>query len=658
VYNTLTQFFGKEFSRDALRNIIAIILPAVLLFYVINLNFAIAFAVGTILSSLTDLPGNRLDKRQTAAYCIPLFFVAALVTAINIQYHSPLILLILAFAGFACSMLLALGPRVGAVGNLTMIVVSFTIGLKPQHILEFTLALTLGTIWFFIVSLIQSQLTPYRSLKYALNDGFLTMSGLLELKIKCYDDNTPLDQAYKALTLVHIRISDQLESVRSLLLRETELIASESAEKTVWLNKVYRLIDLYELLTAVDNDYDTIREKLADTQSLPLIRAILHCLAQEVATLADDQEHRVGIDTLQRTTVNSVLQQLIFIQKQQAEDVAQILQSVVDHVNHILEIIDGVKGVHVVADHTWIDSNAYKHFIPAQHTFNTIRKQLNFKSPIFRYSLRMALLLALGGLIGVLAPEYKFSSWTILTIILVARPSYAITQKRNYERIVGSLIGLVLSIVITYVCIKNTPLLLVIAALSLYGFFLFNKPSYLISVVFITLCIMLCLNIYEGNLWDLLGSRIAFTLLGSVLALLGCFIVPVNQHKTVGSLTEVLISHYEQYFNKVNAKLQGEKIDALELRLARKNAQNSLAKFYDTISQVQNEPQNRKKDWRQISEFQTLAYRIHALLVGLSVSLSKTSPVEQDYTSNQRLLRIQALIADLNYISQKKLLLS
>lgn len=642
---------NKEFSQDALRNILTILLPSIFVFYLFDLPISIAFGVGIIIAALTDIPGNISDKRLTALICIPSFFIAGICASTGVVYAPWLIIFILAIFGFICNYALVLGPRIGAIGNLTLIIISFTLGLKPDNVLLYTIALTFGCITFFTVSLLQVYLSPHRSLKHAMDDGFENMAKLIRLKIKCYDENLPLDQVYKELSLFHIKISEQLEIVRSLLLRENN--TKKQIEQTLWINKIYLLIDLYELLMANDYDYETIRQTLEHKKVLSEIRTILELLANEASQLSSN----TGIDK-SRTNSQEIIRNVQELKKSMInsdEDTYTILHSIVQHIEHINTIIKKVKTSQWNTDSTRISETKYKNFVSSQLSIATLKKQFNSKSPIFMYSLRMSILLTVAATIGYFLSEYKYSSWIILTIILVARPSYQITQIRNFQRIVGSIIGLIASIIILYF-IPDTISLLVIAAVSLYLFYLFNKPNYLVCVIFITITIIIGLNIYQGNIFDLLGSRIVFTLLGSLFAILGCIFIPINHLKTVEKMSQVLISNYKDYLGKVNESITSNTIDFYQLRLVRKHAQTSLAQFYDAIDQFTKDPLNKQADQHLINQIETAAYRINALLIGLSVSIAKSTTTENKKKMSEQINKINVLIEELNRKAYKIIL--
>lgn len=644
--NHIPSFFNKEFAHDALRNILVIIIPSILLFYTIDIEVAIPFAVGVILSSLTDLPGNRKDKLTTALWCTILFAITSFTTTFALHYLSWSILLVLGIWGFICTMMIALGPRWGVIGNLTLIVISFTIGLKPQNPVTFSLFFILGTASFFTVSLIQVHISPYRSLKFAMQDGFAQMATLLETKIKCYDEKADLEKTYRELSLLHIKISEQLENIRSLLLREQSLVHSSNTKDLIWLNKIYRLIDLYELLMGVDTDYEIIREKLKDTTLLHSIRHLLLSLSKEIRSIEQKQTLDSTAEQINREIAQLELE-LINISPENKTLVIPILK----HIKYITNIVQEVQQSIIAPDPTWVSAMAYKNFVSTISKSQIIHKHFKSKSPILIYALRMAALLLAAGLIGYLLPEYRYSSWIILTIILVARPSYINTQKRNYERIIGSLIGIILSLILLLMA-PNSTILFIVMGVTLYGFYLFNKPNYLICVVFITIAVIAFLTLYEGNIWDLLSSRLAFTLAGSILALLGYFALPINHQRTMNSLSHTLITNYHNYYLKLRERLSEDNMDPQELRLARKHAQTSLAQLYDNLDQFQKEPRYKKADWTTVLSFQTLAYRINALLVGISISITKSVEDKNDSIVLERLHGIEELLQELSQLGQ------
>ncbi|VTP95546.1 FUSC family protein [Sphingobacterium daejeonense] len=650
-FSQLASFLRTESSLDALRNILVVIIPSTLIFYFIDGHIAIAFAVGALLAALTDVPGNKNDKLSTAAYCLPIFFITALSISFALHFHSWTIILMLGIFGFIYTIIALLGFRINVVGNLGLIVASFTIGLRPVDPMQFSLSLTAGALFFFVVCIIQVYLSPYRSLRFAVESGIKTMAKLISLKVDCYDEKVPLTKAYKELSALHIKVSDQLETIRTILLRDKKLHSEKDQETKIWLAKLYQLIDLYELLMAIDNDYEQIRETLKGGNTLKLIRKSLSLLSKETKSLRISSKVRKS-NPSRRLKLEELLLQLEMEEAEGSPAKWNLICSISTQLRHISDILQNIQVKQVYQDNTLVDSKNYIDFVAPQSNIKTIQKNLSFKSPIFSYAVRMAILLMAGGLIGYFLPEYRYASWILLTIILVARPSYHITQKRNYQRIIGSVIGIAISLTLLLL-IKNLLILVIIAAFCLYLFLLFNKPNYLVCCIFITITILVGQHIHEGEIHDILGSRFAFTLLGSIFAVLGCLAIPINHYRSVEHSTKSLIQHFRSYSEKIQESFNSHNLNYYDLRLFRRFTQASLAQTYDSLDQLAKEPLKGKFLKEDILHFQTLAYRINALLVGLSVNLTKLGISLEQEIMSEKINFINSLIDESEMLSQQ-----
>lgn len=651
IYGKILPFLKLESSQDALRNILVILLPSVFLFFFYDSHFAIAFAVGILLSALTDLPGNKRDKVKTSLFCIPIFFITAISIATALHAHSWIIIPLLGLFGFIYTLIALLGFRINVVGNLGLIVASFTIGLRPEDPWAFTIAVTAGAIFFFAVSLIQVYSFPFRSLRFAVAGGVQQMANLIRLKVDCYDEQVPLAQTYKNLSALHTKVSDQLEAVRSLLLRDKKLFSENDQASKLWLAKLYQLIDLYELLMAVDNDYEQVREVLKGDETLAIVRRSLVLLSEETAQLSI-WKRSSEVCFPKRQELDSLLQQLESKKHEGNFEKQELIQSICKQLRQVSAILLQLEVKEVQSDQSWLESKNFKDFVAPKVGLGTIWNNLTFKSAIFSYAVRMAILLMLGGLIGYYLPEFRYASWILLTIILVARPSYNNTQKRNYQRIIGSLIGIGLSFLILFL-ITDPISLLVIAIVCLYLFLLFNRPNYLVCVIFITITILLGQHMYEGKLVDILGSRVAFTLLGSIFAVLGCLAIPINHYRSIQQNTHSLVEHFRTYLQKIQEGYASQNLNYYDLRLMRKFTQASLAQSYDALEEFAKDPISGKYHKKDVVHLQTLAYRINALLVGLSVQMTKLGFQIHPKLMEDRMNYVEGLIEEAEKIAER-----
>lgn len=656
IYSQVMRFIQGEHFGDALRNVSISILPSLTIYLLgTPAGTAIGIGVGSLLTTLTDPPGNRKDKLCSALVCIPTFFFASFLTAYFFPYHWPLVIL-LSLAGFTFTLYGLFGPRYAAIGNMTLILMSFVIGLAPKHPLAVGLQITTGAAIYYAFSLLQAYIRPYRSLKHAMANGFQGLSQFLLIRAQSYDPNIPLDITYSRVGKIHGQISEQQEQIRSLLFREKRIIGHQWPKSNYWLSQVYGLIDLHELIIALDHDYDAIRKNLADTGSLPIIRRAIKLLALEIDSFSQPHIRFRYAQQLYYNTIklNELLTELKNIQQQQTGPAGPILRSIITNMESILEVLRRIQVAFYQNQEIQdkIDTAEYQQFINRPlGSLGEIKNKLHLKNPLFRFALRMALLFGIGALIGILFLDFKYTYWILLTIAIVARPAFSMTKSRNIERIVGTFSGILIGIS-SLACFESLPFLLSLSAIGLFGFFLFNRSNYMVSVIFITLGVVIALNLFEGNINLILGSRMAFTLVGAFLTIAGYFLIPVRQSSSLVHLAREVASYNQHYFQMINQRLSDNLQSSFDIRLARKKAQTAMALFSDSINQMKKEPEHKWIDWSHIHHFQALSYRVNSHLVGLSISISKKNPEVGHNDIYSRIDELKPLLTNLDQIAE------
>jgi uncharacterized membrane protein YccC len=652
----MIRFIQGEHTGDALRNTSISILPSLAIYLLgAHPSTAIGIGVGSLLTTLTDPPGNRKDKFSSTLVCIPTFFIASFFTAFVFPYHWPLIIL-LGSAGFICTFYGMFGPRYAAIGNMTLILMSFIIGMAPKDPLAVSLQITAGSIIYYFFSLLQTYLQPYRSLKHAMANGFHGLSQFLLIRSESYDPDIPLELTYSRVGKIHGQISEQQEQIRSLLFREEKIISQRWHKSNYWLSQVYGLIDLHELIIALDHDYDAIRKNLLDTGSLPLIRRTIKLLALEIDSFSQPNKRFRYAHQLydNHIKIHVLVLDLKEIQEQQTGPANSILASIIRNIEALIEVLKRIQVAFYQNQEIQdkIDTNEYQQFISRPpRDLTDIKSRLNLHNPLFRFALRMAVLFGTGALIGILFLDFKYTYWILLTIAIVARPAFSMTKTRNIERIVGTFSGIIAGI-LCLVSIDFLPVLLVIAAIGLFGFFLFNRANYMVSVIFITLGIVIALNLFEGNINLILGSRVIFTLVGALLAIAGYFLIPVRQSTSMIHLAKEVYQFNLHYFHIINGRLSGDRQSSFDLRLARKKAQTAMALFSDSLNQMKKEPEHKWIDWSHIHHFQALSYRINSHLVGLSISLNRKANSDIQHDIQGKIDALKALLTDLSQIAE------
>jgi uncharacterized membrane protein YccC len=150
--------------------------------------------------------------------------------------------------------------------------------------------------------------------------------------------------------------------------------------------------------------------------------------------------------------------------------------------------------------------------------FATLRAALSPESLIFRYAMRVAVVVSLAVALGELL-DLKRGYWMTITVIVILQPYTGVTMQRALQRVAGTVLGglltaalgalfhdpraiLALSFVFAATCVALLPV------------------NYAAFSIFLTPTFVLLAEAGAGD-WHLASTRVINTLLGGVLALLG-----------------------------------------------------------------------------------------------------------------------------------------
>ncbi|KRT16530.1 hypothetical protein ASU31_10230 [Pedobacter ginsenosidimutans] len=619
--STISYFFLGEYFSDALRTTITVVLPIMLFFYLGNPEAAKGIGVGALLISLTDLPDNRLNKLKTALSSIIVFFATTLVVS-SVLDHVYLTAVIVVIAAFIFSMFAVYGQKLSLIGTMALIVCTFVMGLHPERPLYFSSYILLGGIWYYIISLIQILIRPYRSLHHAIFECLMSSAVFLNAKAKNYDVDVPLDLQQKEAIKLHIKVNQKHELIRNLLLTDKYAMNPDNPKGQLLLERARLLIDLYEQLNAVHYDYVLVRKTLAKGPSLKLIATLIGLLAKELEQLGRHVRSAKAYKGELATNIEYYQKRVMLLQEMERlnETQRRIVLKVVSNMNDIVRIIEMIRGNERRPEKDLQElsgSISYPLFVTGDRF--SIREHLTLKSPIFRFSLRLAICFLFGFLLIWQLEPSKYSYWLFLTLVIVARPKFSITWKRNLQRLKGSLGGVVIGLIIIYF-VKSPTLLLSFSVIFLLGFYAFNRLNYTVSVLFITPAVILTLGSYQGHFDHIVHDRIIFTVLGCVIAIFATYLFPIwDSHQLKEKISKATKDslHYLQM-----AIERKENLDENISRMARKNANLSLSALSEAIESASQEPMRKHIDFNGLYGVQSTIYQINAIITSIYLSLN------------------------------------
>jgi uncharacterized membrane protein YccC len=268
-----------------------------------------------------------------------------------------------------------------------------------------------------------------------------------------------------------------------------------------------------------------------------------------------------------------------------------------------------------------------------------IFENLTLRSNNFRYAGRLTLAMSIGYGVAVLF-GLSHTYWVLLTIVTILKPVYNVTRKRNIQRVLGTLGGILAASVILFLISNNTALLILMFVCMVMAYS-FLRINYLGFVIFLTIYVIITFHFLNPvEFKGLIGERLVDTFVGSVVAGVAArFIFPVWKHEDIIGLMQKMLEANRSYFLAAMRYLSAQTLGYSEYNAARNDAIVALTNLSDDFQQMLVEP-GQGKTSSHIHQFviasHTLTSRISAL-----------SPKYLDYIPAEHIGNTQRIISQL-----------
>lgn len=240
-----------------------------------------------------------------------------------------------------------------------------------------------------------------------------------------------------------------------------------------------------------------------------------------------------------------------------------------------------------------------------------LRDHLTVHSIFFRHALRLAIVATIA---EVLAAQFQIPQgyWVTLTAVIALKPNYGGTSQMILQRVIGTVIGGVIGIAIVAL-IHNSWVISVCLLLLIMGAMAVQPLSIILFITLLTPAIILLLNATSQGGWEIGVLRIADSLAGGVLALLGSFLLfPQWERQQLPAQLETTIRANLIYFQQVIAAyLHPDKVGAAQsIALPRRQAALENTNLTASAQRLFSEPRNVQGDVESIT---TLIFYIRRL---------------------------------------------
>jgi uncharacterized membrane protein (TIGR01666 family) len=626
-------FINGRYASEGVRITVGILLPSFVMLYFDMLPVGIVLSVGALCVSVADAPGAV--KHRVAG----MFACCLLVTAMSVMvyYASANAVVLGAFlvvCGFVLSMLTVYGNRSSAVGIAAMIIMVLSLQ-APVHGRQiwvnagYTLA---GGTWYMLYSLLLYRLRPYKFIQQVLADYITEIAAYLRLRGNFYDYEPDYDKVNEQLFQQQINVEAQ-QHMLSELLFNTRAIVKESTQTGRVLIKIYlEVAELYTSIMTTYQHYSEMHKAFDNTGILETFRTSIALLAKELEEIG--LGIRTGLPSLQSDEVKEQVAQarnrfeelrVGYMNEGNVENfvgLGRIMRNLED-----LSAKIGMLHTHTTYDVQYkkinIESAKEAHLSPTEDLRPSLFfDNLNFKSNIFRHALRMAFALLVGYLVsGFFKVDRGY--WVLLTLVVILKPAYSLSKTRNSDRLIGTLIGVVLGMLLLFF-VKNESVLLGLMIFFMAGSYMFIRTNYFLSVLLMTPYLMIFFQLlFPGNINELMKERIIDTGIGSAIAFFASlFLVPAWEKNTIRTYMKEMLEANKHYYEAICRQFMNEQAaDADEIKKARRTALIVLANLSDAFTRMLSEPKRHRQGTKNVHKFVVLNHTLVSHLATLSYLL-------------------------------------
>ncbi|GAB3816302.1 FUSC family protein [Pontibacter rugosus] len=628
---TLRRFFLSEYFADGVRITVGVILPVLVFSLLGQLKLGIPVSMGALLASLSDAPGPVKHKRASILLCIATVLVVALLTGLAVQNKVLMGVEVLLFS-FLFSMLAVYGNRAILIGTAGLLIMILVMGLNPENIFVFSGLVAGGGFWYLLLSSLFSGILPYRPAQHALGECIRETATFLKLRAGFYNPEIDLQENYRKVLIQQTVVSEKQDLVRDLLLRSRQLVKETTGYSKALLLTFVDVVDMYEQISAIHFDYEAIRKFIGNSSLPDKIGHFIQGMGNELNEIGWAIQSNARFKA--RHDLNHELQQLKLqvaqLRKSTDTDNSVVLERVLINFEHLLERFSHIQSYFENPQRNDValgQELEYTKFVAQQeYDGKKFIDNLTLDSSIFRHSLRVAIASGFSYVLTITFNLGHHSYWVLLTIIVILKPAFSLTKQRNYQRLVGTVVGGAAGVLILSI-VKEQTVLLVLLVIFMLGTFSLQRINYVVSVMFMTPFILIAFGFMGGgSSANIAQERILDTLLGSAIAFIASYtLFPNWESDKLSFFIKDILKANIAYLQKLRDSIAGTGVSTIDYKLARKDVYVYTANLSAAFQRMISEPKRKQKNVEAIHSFLVLNHILSSNISSVA-SLIQTNP--------------------------------
>lgn len=606
-------FVYSHYVYRGLRSATGVIGATLIALQFADLPTAMVVSMGALCTSLMDLPSPFNHKFNEMLASVLLCTAVTLLVAMATPF--PRVMpLVLVLVTFMAGMMTVYGNKTLPLQFSALFVMTLTINedFVVRRALEHSLLFGIGAVAYMAYAMAVSWATQRRTKQQVLAESLYEMAGYLEIKAGFYDAGNDYEALFNQLVRQQIVVAERQQAARDLVLR-----GNRTTHDGLLVQVHMRMLDLYEYILSTNTDYPLLRQTFGSTPVLDHLRRLVQLMCKDVEGIAYDITR--GRPSYASVDYREELRAV-------AHEIAQLRYH---HINPAamtaaVETLDMIKGAIVLveqlheASRTPVEPSKVlpgpdmTPFLTRQrYELKVLRDNLNWKSPAFRFALRITMAVGAGLWIAEHLPYVSHSYWILLTIIVILKPNFSMTKQRYNDRLIGTLIGCVIAVGVLKV-VHQPLILLGVLFLALVASTAFSTIKYRYTAVAACVQVLIQINLLVPGSATVAGERLIDTVIGGVIATVFSFVLPSWEYRALPALVENVLQANRRYIAATRDLLLRVAKDDFAYRVQRKQFMDSLSALIGSFQRMLDEPKSRHRAVDNLNRFIVQNYLVAA----------------------------------------------
>ncbi|MCK3657505.1 hypothetical protein A4G18_01905 [Pasteurellaceae bacterium Pebbles2] len=630
---------------------------AAVLIWLLNITAqSMPLILGIIAAGLVDLDHRLSGRLKNIFYTLIAFSVSSLVT----QYflgQGWLLVLSMTVMTFVFTMVGAVGQRYSTIAFGTLVVSLYTtLTYLPQTAWYVNpLMILSGTLLYSLMTVIVHLCFPHRPLQESVSRSFIALADYLDAKAAFFDpdDVEQLSQKQLSLAMKNSQLINAFNECRTALFYRMR--GNHRHSYTNQMSRYYMAAqDIHERANSSHFDYKALATQLKNTDLIFRIQRLLELEAQACRDIAQCLQQNRDFQTHSRLerAIKGISQSFeLYSQQHSHAKVRLNIQTLLENLQHIHWQLESLSQQSYSSEQTQIYSENITGLVKIA---NAIKQNLTFQSQLFRHAMRLSIVVFICcALVELFHLQSDRGYWILLTAIFVCQPNYSATKLRLKQRIIGTILGVIVGSALPYMT-STLEAKLAVVVISSTLFYFFRSNNYSFSTFFMTIQVLASFDIIGFNIYDAMLPRLVDTFIGTGLAWFAVsYLWSDWRYLQLDNVVRRAIQSNSTYLLHIVSHLQFGKGNDLKYRIARRNAHNSATLLSSTIASMNNEPKKYAKHLQQGFEFLQLNTALLGYISALGAYRRQMRAMKQDIDFLSEFYPISKKIINLlNHIDQ------